>query len=126
MHRALTTNLSLSTSSKLSVYRVSCLRILLPSSREGPWTTTMTSISRIVITRASLLFFFFSTTSSSCSTLPGYSAGRTRGTRNYESVHDRTNRMPRRIGPLRILISIVIKFFVAPRAHRRALLLKRQ
>jgi len=39
--------------------------------------------------------------------------------RNYELVHDRTNRMPRRFGPPRILISVVIKVFVVLRAHGR-------
>ena len=61
--------------------------------------------------------------SSSCSTLLAYSGEGIGETRNYESVHDRTNRMPRRFGLLRILISVVIKFFVVLRAHS---LLKRQ
>lgn len=48
--------------------------------------------------------------------------GRGGGERNEKlrvGVHDRRNRMPRRIGPPRILISVVIKFFVAPRADAR-------
>lgn len=123
------TDLSLSASSDV------CLPSFLPSDfaasrrerERETWTTTTTttSISRIVIIRASAASFFLFR-SSSCFTLPCYSAERARGTRNYESVHDRTNRLPRRIGPLRILISIVIKFFVATRACERTLLLKRQ
>lgn len=121
MHRALTTNLSLPAFSKLSVYRVSCLRISLPlPCRDLDDDDDDVDFSHSNHPRAATFFLFhlrsFLLRSSPRSTLPGYSVGRTRGTRNYETVHDRMNRMPRRIGPLRILISIVIKFFVAPRA----------
>lgn len=101
-------NSSLSTSSNAST-ELPALGFRCPSPGGGARTTT--SIPRIVITRAPLLSF---PTPVPLLVLAFRAIPRERGTRNYESVHDRTNRMPRRIGPLRILISIVIKFFVAP------------
>lgn len=116
MHRELVADLSL---------RVGVTEHRLPSFPRSNSSPSLleeigmaSSISRMVITRVAP--FFPTSFVLLLAPLPGYTWATGPGeTRNYESVHDRTNRMPRRFGPLRILINVVIKFFVVLRAHGR-------